>query len=81
MLLCTNTMYKLADSITNAVAIPLLHIADVVAGAIQLVGHRRAGLLGTRFTMEETFYSGRLQQRFGIEAIGAAGGRAPSFTG
>ena len=69
VLLCTNTMHKLADSITNAAVIPLLHIADAVAEAIQLAGHLRVGLLGTRFTMEETFYSGRLQQKFGIETI------------
>jgi aspartate racemase len=69
IVLCTNTMHKLADCITSAVRIPLLHIADAVAQAIQRSGQRRVGLLGTRFTMEETFYSDRLRQRFGIETI------------
>jgi aspartate racemase len=69
VVLCTNTMHKLAGSITSAVQIPLLHVADAVAHAIQLSGQRRVGLLGTRFTMEQTFYSDRLRQHFGIETI------------
>ena len=69
VVLCTNTMHKLAGRITSAVQIPLLHIADAVAQAIQLSGQRRAGLLGTRFTMEQAFYSDRLRQNFGIETI------------
>ena len=69
LVLCTNTMHKLADSVTTAVAIPFLHIADAVAEAIHVSGQRRVGLLGTRFTMEQTFYSERLQQKFGIETV------------
>ncbi len=69
VVLCTNTMHKLAGSITGAVGIPLLHIADAVGQAIQHSGQRRAGLLGTRFTMEQTFYSDRLRNGFGIETI------------
>jgi aspartate racemase len=69
IVLCTNTMHKLAGSITDAVQVPLLHIADATAQAIQNAGQRRVGLLGTRFTMEQTFYSERLQQTFGIETI------------
>jgi aspartate racemase len=69
VVLCTNTMHKLAGCITSAVHIPLLHIADAVAQAIQVSGQRRAGLLGTRFTMEQTFYSDRLKQHYGIETI------------
>ncbi len=69
VVLCTNTMHKLASCITNAVQIPLLHIADAVGQTIQKSGQRRVGLLGTRFTMEQTFYSDRLRQHFGIEAI------------
>ena len=69
VVLCTNTMHKLADGISGAVRIPLLHIADTVAQAIQRSGQRRVGLLGTRFTMEQTFYSDRLRQHFGIETI------------
>jgi len=69
VVLCTNTMHKLAGCITSAVQIPLLHIADAVAQAIQVSGQRRAGLLGTRFTMEQTFYADRLRQHYGIETI------------
>src|SRR5215471_16412722 len=69
VVLCTNTMHKLADCITSSVGIPLLHIADAVGQAIQNSGQRRVGLLGTRFTMEQTFYSDRLRQHFGIETI------------
>src|SRR5215469_14553167 len=56
VVLCTNTMHKLAESITDAVRIPMLHIADAVAHAIRESGQRRVGLLGTRFTMEQSFY-------------------------
>ena len=69
LVLCTNTMHKLADSITGAVRIPLLHIADAVGQAIQAAGQRRVGLLGTRFTMEQAFYSTRLKEKFGIETL------------
>jgi aspartate racemase len=69
IVLCTNTMHKLADSITHSVQIPLLHIVDTTAAAIKQAGHSRVGLLATRFTMEEPFYIGRMQQNFGIEVI------------
>jgi aspartate racemase len=69
LVLCTNTMHKLAGCVTGAVRIPLLHIADVVGEAIRRGGERRIGLLGTRFTMEQDFYAGRLRDRFGIETI------------
>jgi aspartate racemase len=69
IVLCTNTMHKVADCITSAVEIPLLHIADAVGQAIRDSGHARAGLLGTRFTMEEPFYADRLRERFGIETV------------
>jgi aspartate racemase len=69
IVLCTNTMHKVAESITNAVRIPLLHIVDVTAAAIKRSGHTRVGLLATRFTMEQAFYSERMQDRFGIEVI------------
>jgi len=69
VVLCTNTMHKLAGCITAAARIPLLHIADTVGELIQRSGHRRVGLLGTRFTMEESFYTDRLRERFGIETI------------
>lgn len=68
VVLCTNTMHKLADSITSAVKIPLLHIVDATAAAIRKSGHKRVGLLATRFTTEEKFYTQRMR-KLGIEAI------------
>ena len=69
LVLCTNTMHKVADRLVACVSIPLLHIADATADAIKSAGLRRIGLLGTRFTMEQDFYRGRLQQRHGLEVI------------
>ena len=60
LVLCTNTMHKVAPAIEVAVDIPLLHIADPTAVAVRQAGIRTVGLLGTRFTMEEDFYRGRL---------------------
>jgi aspartate racemase len=60
LVLCTNTMHKVADSIEAAVSIPLLHIADVAAEAIRAAGITRVGLLGTAYTMEQSFYKDRL---------------------
>ncbi|MCD6071073.1 MAG: aspartate racemase [Microvirga sp.] len=65
----TNTMHRLADAITSAVGIPLLHIADPTAGKIKTAGFERVGLLGTAFTMEQDFYKGRLQQRHGLDVL------------
>ena len=62
LVLCTNTMHKVADAITSSVGIPLLHIADPTAQAIRRAGHTTVGLLGTRFTMEQDFYRQRLEQ-------------------
>jgi aspartate racemase len=61
LVLCTNTMHKVADAITAGVNIPLLHIADPTAAAIQKAGVQKIGLLGTRFTMDQEFYRGRLE--------------------
>jgi aspartate racemase len=61
LVLCTNTMHKVADAITAGVSIPLLHIADPTADAIKQAGVQRVGLLGTRFTMDQEFYRGRLE--------------------
>jgi len=61
LVLCTNTMHKVVDAITDGLNIPLLHIADATADVIKRAGVRRVGLLGTRFTMEQTFYRGRLE--------------------
>lgn len=69
VVLCTNTMHKVADAITAAVGIPLIHIADATAAAIRASGIGRVGLLGTRFTMEEPFYKGRLAERHGLEVL------------
>lgn len=68
LLLCTNTMHTVAPAITAAVRIPLLHIADPTAQAIQQAGYSRIGLLGTRFTMEQSFYIDRLKQQ-GLEVL------------
>ena len=69
LVLCTNTMHKVAPQIENAVPLPLLHIADPTAESIQAAGHRRVGLLATRFTMEDDFYRGRLQDRHGLDVM------------
>lgn len=69
IVLCTNTMHKVAHQITAAVQIPLLHIADATAERIRRAGVKRVGLLATGFTMEQDFYKGRLQQEFGIEVL------------
>ena len=68
-LICTNTMHRMADAVTAAVAIPLLHIVDPTAAAIVAAGHRRVGLLGTAFTMEQPFYRERLANSFGLDVI------------
>ncbi|MET9494092.1 aspartate/glutamate racemase family protein [Streptomyces sp. NPDC006552] len=62
LLLCTNTMHKVADQVQAATAVPLLHLADATAGAVRAAGLERVGLLGTAFTMEQDFYRGRLAQ-------------------
>jgi aspartate racemase len=69
LLLCTNTMHHVADAIEAAVGIPLLHIVDSTGAALHSAGITRAGLLGTRYTMELPFWSERLRARFGIELL------------
>lgn len=66
IVLCTNTMHKAADDIQANVRIPFLHIADATARRIKDSGIRKIGLLGTRFTMEEDFYKGRLAKKFAL---------------
>ena len=68
LVLCTNTMHKVAEPLEAAVSIPLLHIADATAQVLQQQGVGCVGLLGTRFTMEQAFYIERLQ-RHGIEVV------------
>ena len=65
LILCTNTMHRVAPAIEARIGIPLLHIADPTAEAIRAAGHSTVGLLGTRFTMEQDFYRGRLESGFG----------------
>lgn len=69
LVICTNTMHRVAPAVENAVAIPLLHIVDPTAEEIRRAGYGRVGLLGTRFTMEQEFYRGRLRERYGIEVL------------
>jgi aspartate racemase len=69
VVLCTNTMHKLSVQIENAVRIPMIHIADATAKAVQAQGIKKIGLLGTGFTMEQDFYKGRLTEKFGLEVI------------
>ncbi len=68
LLICTNTMHKVADEVQAAINIPLLHLADATATRISDAGISTVGLLGTNFTMEQDFYKGRLAQR-GITVI------------
>ncbi len=69
IVLCTNTMHKLAPQIEAASGVRLLHIADATARNVSAAGIRRIGLLGTRYTMEEGFYKDRLEQSFGLEVL------------
>jgi aspartate racemase len=69
IVLCTNTMHRMADEVAAAVRIPLLHIADPTAEKIRAAGFSKVGLLGTAFTMEQDFYKGRLEKLFGLEVL------------
>jgi aspartate racemase len=69
LVLCTNTMHKVAEAIADGVDIPLIHIADATAEAIGREGLRTVGLLATAYTMEQDFYIGRLRDRHGLEVL------------
>jgi aspartate racemase len=69
LVVCTNTMHIIADDIKNSITMPLLHIADATADKIKLQGLRKIGLLGTAFTMEKDFYTGRLAKKYGMEVL------------
>jgi amino-acid racemase len=69
LLICTNTMHKVAPAIESSLNIPILHIADAAATHCLENGYNRVGLLGTRFTMEQDFYKGRLLNKYGIEVM------------
>ncbi len=69
ILICTNTMHKVADQIQQAVNVPLVHIADATAEKLVADGIKKVGLLGTRFTMEQDFYKQRLIDKFGVDVV------------
>lgn len=69
LLIATNTMHLVAGEIEHAAGLPVLHIVDATAEALQAAGVARAGLLATRFTMEQGFYRGRMRERFGIDIV------------
>ena len=69
LLICTNTMHRVAPQLERQLAIPILHIADATAERLVADGIGRVGLLGTRFTMEQEFYRGRLADRHGLEVL------------
>ncbi len=68
IVLCTNTMHKVADRIEAAIDVPFLHLGDATASAVRDAGLTTVGLLGTRYTMEHEFYRGRLEAN-GLEVI------------
>jgi aspartate racemase len=69
LVICTNTMHKVAHRIEDKIDIPLLHIADATAEALMRDGIRNVGLLGTSFTMEQDFYKGRLIKKYGLNVV------------
>lgn len=69
LVICTNTMHRMAPSVQAAVKIPLLHIADPTAQRIKAAGLKKVGLLGTAFTMEQDFYKGRLIEQHGLDVM------------
>lgn len=69
LLICTNTMHRVAPAVENAVRIPLLHLADATGEKVRAAGLRTIGLLGTNFTMVQDFYRGRLENRYGLKVL------------
>lgn len=69
LVLCTNTMHKVADAITDAIGIPFVHIADTTARAVHAEGLQAVGLLATGYTMEQDFYVGRLRDLHGLDVL------------
>lgn len=69
VLICTNTMHKMAGAVAANINVPLLHIADATADKITSLGLKKVGLLGTKFTMEQDFYKGRLKEKFGLRVV------------
>ncbi|MFT4070159.1 aspartate/glutamate racemase family protein [Paraburkholderia sp.] len=69
VILATNTMHRVCESIEQAITVPFLHIADPTGAALRAAGVERVGLLGTRYTMEQAFYTGRLRERHGLDTL------------
>lgn len=69
LVICTNTMHKVAPQVQEAIDIPILHIADATGRRIEAAGATTVGLLGTNFTMEQDFYKGRLSEKFGLNVL------------
>lgn len=69
IIICTNTMHMMAKEVQSSINIPLLHIADATGEQVKLKRLKKVGLLGTRFTMEQDFYKGRIFKKYGIEVI------------
>jgi aspartate racemase len=69
LLICTNTMHKVASQVQEAISIPILHLADATAKRIKAAGMNTIGLLGTNFTMEEDFYKGRLVDKYELNVL------------
>jgi len=69
IVICSNTMHLMAETVEAAAGIPLIHIADATAAAILARSYKIVGLLGTRFTMEKDFYRGRMSERYGLEVL------------
>ncbi|MGD2247197.1 MAG: aspartate/glutamate racemase family protein [Candidatus Methanofastidiosia archaeon] len=69
VLICTNTMHKMADQVQASISVPLVHIADAAGEKITELHFNTVGLLGTKFTMEEDFYKGRLHKKFGVQTL------------
>jgi aspartate racemase len=69
VVICTNTMHRMAEEMQQSIKIPILHIADATAEKIKAAGYKKIGLLGTKFTMEENFYKGRLIEKYDMEVL------------
>lgn len=69
ILICTNTMHKVAADIEQNISVPLIHIADATGRVLKQNKVKKVGLLGTRFTMEQDFYTSRLETLFGIQIV------------
>ncbi|MEX2961624.1 aspartate/glutamate racemase family protein [Microbulbifer sp. TYP-18] len=69
LLICTNTMHKVAEEVQSAISIPLIHIADATAEKLISEGIRQVGLLGTKFTMTQDFFKTRLSEKYGINVV------------